>query len=233
MEGRMSAKLHIEMGPGSFDFWVGVKRQDLMEFKTSYAHLKVKVVSLHVLNSSEELWEIEIASLHERATLFWEAKSFQGIYSPRTRNGHLLIEGIEEEDLRGALFESRFRIFPSSAHSKITAIQVLRRLRSDDPPWEYDREIWSHVRDVERRDLTLADVGTTEEELEQLRICCSKHNIAHLLASLRAGENPKRLDWNLKALCEEMSKFVFAPEEVGTTTEELEVFARKYPYKKP
>jgi len=205
-----------------FDFWVGTARCEIPHFKTDLLTVRAKVVALRLLNETGAIWEIELRG-HQ---LPWSIQLLRGVYSPRTRNGHFLIEGIEQKDIDLLLSKSGW----GNVSVKIDAVQRLLQLRSEEPPWEYDR-VLHQVELVIYAGLTLAEVGTSEEELQELRLRGSRYKIHSCLERARNGDEPG-IDFLVGIVIpEEMRESNFSPEEVGTTAEELEGFAQKYPYK--
>ena len=84
----------------------------------------------------------------------------------------------------------------------------------------YDGALWSLRRDVLGGGLTLEDIGTSEKELEELRVKGCKNLAQELLESLRSGID--RYESFLKCLRKEVQKGGLTLEDIGTSEEELE-----------
>jgi hypothetical protein len=101
---------------------------------------------------------------------------------------------------------------------KAEARRWLEYLRSGTG--HYDTFLKYLREEVQRGGLTLEDVGTSEEELEQLRIKYFKANAQYWLEYLRSGTG--HYDLSLKYLREEVQKGGLTLEDIGTSEKELE-----------
>jgi hypothetical protein len=68
--------------------------------------------------------------------------------------------------------------------------------------------------------LTLADIGTSEEELEQLRVLGCKTVATNHLNNLRRGSSS--LDYELRGLRQQLTNGGLTLADIGTSEEELE-----------
>lgn len=76
--------------------------------------------------------------------------------------------------------------------------------------------------DVLHGHLTLTDIGTSEKELEELRVKCHKASAINWLGSLRTRTNKVQI---IGFIREDVRKGGFALVDIGTSEEELRVTA--------
>ncbi len=101
---------------------------------------------------------------------------------------------------------------------KIAARECFRYLRSGT--WHYEMYLDKLRREVRKGGLTLEDIGTTEEELEKLRVRGCKIAAEEWLWDLRFGT--EHYEMCLDKLRRELRKGGLTLKDIGTTEEELE-----------
>jgi hypothetical protein len=102
----------------------------------------------------------------------------------------------------------------------LEARRWLSRLRQGATNWEI---ILDHFRrEVERGSFSLSEIGTNEDELENLRVRGCKTAAVTWLSALRNGSN--QFDLFLSYLREEIQKGGLSLVEIGTSHNELEGF---------
>ena len=98
------------------------------------------------------------------------------------------------------------------------ARRALKYLRSGTDQYE---GVLKHLREeVQRGGLTLKDIGTSEEELERLRVEGCKTSAQNTLKYLRSGTD--QYEDSLKRLRKEVQKGGLTLKDIGTSEEELE-----------
>ncbi|MFC1733573.1 hypothetical protein ACFL6I_25015 [candidate division KSB1 bacterium] len=110
-----------------------------------------------------------------------------------------------------------------TAHHTDRAGELLERLRSGDSKTPVI-DLSTLFGDLNQSGLTPEDIGTTEAELEQMRIAGFKQQATEQLARLRESKSegkPKRV--HLLLLESYLSRGGLTPEDIGTTQTELEM----------
>jgi len=101
---------------------------------------------------------------------------------------------------------------------KVQAQKWLEHLRSGTD--QYESFLKYLHEEVQKGGFTLKDIGTSEEELEQLRVKGCKTSAQKWLEYLRSGAD--QYDSFLKYLREEVQKGGLTLKDIGTSKEELE-----------
>jgi len=90
---------------------------------------------------------------------------------------------------------------------------------------QYDTYIRYVREEVRKGGFTLEDIGTSEEELEELRVMGCKVSARKYLDYLRKGSD--QYDTYIRYVREEVRKGGFTLEDIGTSEEELESFKKQ------
>lgn len=106
---------------------------------------------------------------------------------------------------------------------KIAIQQVLEKLRKGTSIYEFYLKLLRLG--LEQGGLSLSDVGTSEEELEALRVKGCKIAARGALKNLRSGTDDYR--FNLNRLRRELEKGGLVLSDIGTTEEELARLAER------
>lgn len=114
-------------------------------------------------------------------------------------------------------FKAEEKIIVKTQH-EVEAQEWLNYLR--DGTDMYDSFIGHLRKEIDRGNLSLADIGTSEEELEQLRVKGCKVSAQNWLSYLRDGVDA--YDFFVGRLRKEVSKGNLSLADIGTSEEELE-----------
>lgn len=173
----------------------------------------------------------------ERDELKKEAVEYLEELRQSGEEGNALVYYITLDSLKGNLEEGNIK--PSEIgisekemkefhvkHCRLSAKRWLRYLREGDEHYEMSLDFLKD--NLEDGGLSLEDIGTSEEELEELRIVgiklSAKKWLGYARENLEKGEDTTH--W-LRSLLREMKKGELKPEDIGTSEEELGKFFEK------